>query len=83
MAAPTSPELRSQIIASIKAGMPIASAAETHHIAVTTISKWMRDLSKSSHSATNELQKAKKQIAFLEHVVLSLTLEQKAQTYKG
>lgn len=83
MAAPVSPELRSDIIASIKAGTPIAEAAEKHHIAPRTIAKWMRQLSKGTHPTSSELQKAKKQIAFLEHVVLGLVLEQKAQTYKG
>lgn len=80
---PVTPELRSQIIASIKGGVSIASAAETHHLSPRTISKWMRQLSSNAHATTNELQKARKQIAFLEHVVLGLVLEQKSQTYKG
>lgn len=80
---PVTPELRSQIIASIKGGLSIAQAAETHHLSPKTISKWMRQLSGSAHATTNELHRAKKQIAFLEHVVLGLVLEQKSQTYKG
>jgi transposase-like protein len=83
MAAPVSAELRSEIISSIKGGMPIAQAAETHRVAPRTISKWMRQLSKNAQPTSSELQKARKQIAFLEQVVLGLVLEQKSQTYKG
>jgi transposase-like protein len=80
---PVAPELRSQIIASIKGGMSIAQAAETHQLSPKTLSKWMRQMSSNTHATTNELQKAKKQIAFLEHVILGLVLEQKSQIYKG
>jgi transposase-like protein len=83
MSVPVSTELRSEIIASIKGGTPIAEAAATHHLTPRTISKWMRQLSKNAQPTSSELQKARKQIAFLEQVVLGLVLEQKAQTYKG
>jgi putative transposase len=77
------PELRTQIIASIKSGTPISQAAEEHHLTRKTISRWMREVGQSAHAATNELYKARKRINFLEHVVLDLVLEQKSQTYKG
>jgi transposase-like protein len=77
-----SPEVRSEIIESIKGGATIAQAAEQHHLTPKTIGKWMRQLSKN-HPTTSEIQKAKKRIEFLERVILDLTLEQKAQTYKG
>ncbi len=77
------PELRSQIITQIKNGTPISQAADEHHVSRKTISRWMREVGRSANAATNELVKAKKRIEFLEHVILDLTLEQKAQTYKG
>ncbi len=80
---PVPPELRAQIIASIKGGTSIAQAAETHHISTKTIAKWMRQLSGSAQATTNELQKAKKHIAFLEQVILGLVLEQQAKIYKA
>ena len=83
MSTSVTPELRTQIIESIKGGTSIAQAAEQHHLTPKTISKWMRQLSKNNHSSTSELQKTKKHIAFLERVILEMTLEQKAQTYKG
>lgn len=78
-----SPEVRAEIIESIKGGATIAQAAEQHHLTPKTIAKWMRQLGKNSHPTTSEIQKAKKRIEFLERVILDLTLEQKAQTYKG
>jgi transposase-like protein len=83
MSTQVSPELRSQIIASIKGGMSIAQAASEHQLTPKTISKWMRDLSSSTRTTINELQRARKRIAFLEHIILDLVLDQKAQTYKG
>lgn len=82
-ATPVTSELRSQIITSIKGGMSIAQAAEANQLSPKTISKWMRQMSGNTNATTNELHKAKKQISFLEHVILGLILEQKAQTYKG
>lgn len=83
MSTQVSPELRSQIIAAIKGGMPVAQAAEQHNLAAKTISKWMREIASSQRASTTELIKARKRIEFLENVVLDLVLEQKAQTYKG
>jgi len=77
------PELRQQIITAIKGGMPIGEAATTNHLAESTIRKWMRDISTSARSSTNELQKTRRRIEFLEQVILDLVLEQKSQTYKG
>lgn len=83
MSIQVSPELRSEIIAAIKGGTPVAQVAEQHNLAVKTISKWMREISNSARASTTELIKARKRIEFLENVVLDLVLEQKAQTYKG
>lgn len=83
MSIPVSQELRSQIIALIKAGTPIVEAAETHGVTASTIRKWMQKIGGNSHPTTTEVQKLKKRIIFLESVVLDLVLEQKAQTYKG
>lgn len=83
MSTQVSPELRQQIITSIKGGMSIAQAATEHQLTPKTISKWMREISSSARTTANEMQKAKKRIEFLESVVLELVLEQKAQTYKG
>lgn len=83
MSLPTSPEVRSQIIASIKAGTPLAEAAAAHGVTASTVRKWMKKLSGSGTSTTSEVQRLKKRIEFLEQVVLDLVLEQKSQTYKG
>lgn len=83
MSTQVTPELRSQIIASIKGGVSVAQAAEQHQITPKTISKWMREISNTARTSANEILKAKKRIEFLERVVLELVLEQKSQTYKG
>jgi transposase-like protein len=83
MSTVVTPELRTQIIASIKNGTPISEASETHHVSRKTISHWMRQVGQSPHATTNELIKARKHIEFLERVVLDLVLEQKSKTYKG
>lgn len=83
MSTQLTPELRSQIIASIKSGTSIAQAAEEHQVTPKTISKWMREISNTSRTSANELLKTRRRIEFLESVVLDLVLEQKAQTYKG
>lgn len=83
MSTPVGPELRSQIITAIKAGMPITEAATAHGVTASTIRKWMRQLSNGSRTSATEAQKTRKQIEFLERVILDLVLEQKSQTYKG
>ena len=83
MSMPVTPELRLQIITAIKGGMPISEAATTHNVAESTIRKWMREISNTARSSSNELQKTRKRVQFLEQVILDLVLEQKSQTYKG
>ncbi len=83
MAAPISHEVRTKIIASIKDGMSIVQAAETHGVRAKTISKWMRQGTNNSHTSSSELQKAKKEIEFLRSVIVDLYLEQKAANRKG
>ena len=80
---PVTNELRTQIIAAIKGGASIASMAEQHQLSAKTIARWMRQMSGNVHATTNELQKAKKHISFLEHVILGLVLEQQAKIYKA
>jgi transposase-like protein len=80
MSAPMTTELRAQIINSIKEGVTIAQAAETHGVKAKTISKWMRH---GAQTHSSELQRAKKEIDFLRSVVLDLILEQKAANRKG
>lgn len=77
------PELRSQVIASIKEGTTIAQVAEAHGLKAKTVSKWMRQGTNNAHSSASELQKAKKEIVFLHSVILDLVLEQKATNRKG
>jgi transposase-like protein len=83
MSLPVTPELRLQIITAIKGGMPIKEAAATNSITESTIRKWMREISNTARSSSNELLKARKRVQFLEQVILDLVLEQKSQTYKG
>ena len=83
MSLPVTPELRSQIITAIKGGLPIADAATANNVTVSTIRKWMRQLSNSTRTSATEAQKARKHVEFLERVILDLVLEQKSQTYKG
>lgn len=83
MSLPTSAEVRQEILNTVKGGMSVVEAATKYTIAQSTIRKWMRELSSSTRSSTNELQKTRKRVQFLEQVILELVLEQKAQTYKG
>jgi transposase-like protein len=83
MSTPITPEVRTQIVTAIKGGMSITEAATTNNIAASTIRKWLRDISNSTRSSSNELQKARRRIQFLEQVILDLVLEQKSQAYKG
>ena len=83
MSLPTSPEVRSEILASIKAGTSIVEAAATHNITASTVRKWMKKLGGSGVPTSSEVQRLKKHIEFLETVILDLVLEQKARTYKG
>lgn len=83
MTTPVTPELRSQIITSIKEGMTIAQAAETHGLTARTIAKWMRRANGHSHASPTEVQKLKKDIEFLKSVILDLILEKKAAMRKG
>lgn len=83
MSMPVTPDRRLEIITAVKGGVSIAEAATQYAIAASTIRKWMRQGSSNSHASTSELQKAKKQIEFLESVILELVLEQKALTRKG
>jgi len=83
MSTPVTPEVRSQILTAVKGGMPISEAATTYTIAESTIRKWVRELSNTARSSSNELYKARKRVQFLEQVILDLVLEQKSQTYKG
>lgn len=83
MPTPVAPELRSQILASIKDGITIDQAAEANHLTPRTIAKWMRKATNNSHTSATELQKAKKEIEFLRSVILDQLLEQKAAIRKG
>jgi transposase-like protein len=83
MSVPTSPELRQEILNTVKGGMTVVEASAKFNIAQSTIRKWMREISANPRSSTNELQRARRRIQFLEQVILELVLEQKAQTYKG
>lgn len=83
MAAPITQEVRSKILASIKDGMPIIQAAETHGVKAKTVSKWIRQATNNSHTSSSELQRTKKEIEFLRSVIVDLYLEQKASNRKG
>jgi len=83
MSLPTSPEVRQEILNTVKGGMSTVEAATKYNVAQSTIRKWMREISSSTRTSTNELQKTRKRVQFLEQVILELVLEQKAQTYKG
>jgi transposase-like protein len=83
MSTQITPEIRSQIISSIKEGTTIAQAAETYGIMPRRIVDWMRKSEKSSKNAMSEVQKLKREVDFLKNVILDLVLEQKASIRKG
>ena len=83
MSTPVSPEVRSEILASIKSGTSIVEAAVLHNVTASTVRKWMKKLGGIGVPTTSEIQRLKKRIEFLENVILDLVLEQKALTYKG
>lgn len=83
MSQPVTPEVRQEILTAVKGGLPVVDAATKYTIAESTIRKWMREISNTARTSSNELVKTRKRVQFLEQVILDLVLEQKSQTYKG
>ena len=83
MSTVASPELRAEVIASIKEGTTIAAAAEAHGLKPKTVAKWMTQSNKGANAQTTETQKLRKEIEFLKSVILDLVLEKKAAMRKG
>lgn len=75
MSTSITPELRAEILASIKEGTSIADAAKANNITERTIKDWMKPKSPKSPSTPPEVARLRREVQQLKELLGSLLLE--------
>lgn len=73
------PELRAQILSSIKDdGLQIAEAAKTYNFTEDTIRRWLRQSADNAASAPGELQRLRRENQTLKEIIGAFVLERES-----
>lgn len=76
MSTPTPIEKKEEILELIKSsGCTIKQAAELGEVSEKTIRSWIRKKANNAHSSTTEMQRVKKENAFLKEIVVGMLLD--------
>jgi len=83
MAQPVTPERRNEILSAVKdQGLSVAQASQQFQVHPTTLRKWIRSTVKHSSATSSEVQRLRKEIAFLKEIVADFFLEKKVAEKK-